>query len=241
MSQEQRTANTIIRRIRSDLKDQTEPYFWSDEDLLSYIDEAQIEFCRRDVGAPITDSVTREVCEIPYKADDTVLPAHSSIFNILHAFRDDDDGTGRLYPLKIMTETTLLGAHNSADDYGMALSGATSFSQASRVRVILLDHTEGAIRLGSPADAAGILRIRVERGPIREICKPTDHYEVHRNHETALKAYSNYLAYSKQDAETFDEKARDHWKGEFDRIAARAQLEYIRRQSTPGPIQCKFP
>jgi hypothetical protein len=241
MSLEQRTAKDIIRRIRNDLEDQVEPYLWSDTELLDYINEAQTEFCNVDIGVPIIDSVTPEVCEYPFKAGDTVLESHPSIIHITEAFRDDEDGTGRLTPLFIRTQSAFIGMVPPTDDYGNNFSGSHGFTQAARVTTILTDHSEDTIRLASPADQAGIIRLRVTRGPKQDITDCKDRYEVKRKYEPALVAWANRLAYLKQDAETFDPKAADRWQERFDRIAERANLEYLRRYSTPGPIQCQFP
>jgi len=241
MSLTLKTAKNMIRRMRINLDDQEKPVFWSDNALLTYIDEAQTEFCRPDIGRPIVDSRTPEVCEIPYNANDTELELHESVIRILSAFRDDNDGSGKLHKLAIGTETSLLAQEPIGDDYGNAVAPGISLTTAGPVYKILVDYDEAYIRLANPADKAGILRLRVHRYPIEPILKCEDTFEVKRQYLMAVKAWANYLAYMDQDAEKFDEKAAARWKDRFLELAAMAQTDQVRQQSPPQPMRMAWP
>ena len=239
MSLEPRTVDDLIAKVRRDLQDQYEPYFWDDEDIIDYLNEAQLEFCVE--GAPIIDSKTPEVCKIVYDADDYEFELHPSIQKILNIWREDPT-SGEYTSLDILTETNWMKLYPQRPTvYGDNYPPDTSFTQSTRVSGVFIDYDSDYIRFTSPADVAGILRFRVERLPLDALEDGEDKLEVHRKYEAALVAFANYLAYNKQDSETFDAQASSKWLGRFQVLADRAKIQHTRKHSTPGTVVCSFP
>jgi len=229
------TANKVINRIRTELKDEIAPYFWSDDELLAYIDEAQMELCTR--GYRILDSTSPAICEIQYKANAFKLPIHESILKILSVVREDSNGV--LHNVRQATEESSLHmfpirpsdyGHNTAD-------AAQALTSPGDMFEVYVDYDEDFIRLSSPALTDGTLLLHVERLPYKEITDCEQELEVRREHVSAIIAWVAFRAWSKQDAETFDSTASNRSLALFETFADRARIDFKRRTSQPGQIK----
>jgi hypothetical protein len=214
-----------------ELQDTIEPYFWSETELLYYIDEAQVEFCRQ--GTLLKDSRTPEICHLAYKANDYEIPTHESIMRVLSIVRQDDKGGLHKVTLKTQENTLELYPMHPRD-YGVSTEGARQLNQASDLFDAFVDYDEHYIRLSSPAVTAGTLLLQVERLPKDTIESCDDELEIRKEYVPALLAWSCFRAWSKQDAETFDEKAAATNLALFEDHASRAKTEQSRRTSQAG-------
>ena len=227
-------AKFVIKRLRVQLGDSTEPHFWEDSDLLIYIDEAQMEFCRQ--GAPIRDSRTPEICTIKYKADAYEIPYHESIERILTVVRIDS--TGVLHKVTLKNQENVLGLFaRNLSDYGTSIDNTRLLNRPDDNFDLFTDYDEHYIRFSSPALTAGTLVFQVERLPKDVIDSCDDKLEINRKYVPALIAWSCFRAWSVEDAETFDQKAADKSLDLFEDHAARAKTEYTRRHAQPGTVK----
>jgi hypothetical protein len=227
-------AKFVIERIRVQLGDSAEPHFWTDPELLIYIDEAQMEFCRQ--GAPIRDSRTPEICSIAYKADTFEIPYHEAIQRILTAVRIDSNG--ELHKVKLKNQENVLGLFaRNLSDYGTSIDNTRLLNRPDDNFDLFTDYDEHYIRFSSPALTSGTLVFQVERLPKDVIDSCDDPLEVNRKYVPALIAWSCYRAWNVEDAETFDAKASTKSHDLFIDHAIRAKTEYERRHAQPGVVK----
>jgi hypothetical protein len=227
-------AKFVIKRLRIQLGDSVDPFFWEDSELLIYIDEAQIEFCRQ--GAPIRDSRTPEICTLTYKADTNEIPYHESILRILTVVRIDSDGIPHKVELKTQENSLGLFTRNLSD-YGVSIDNTRLLNRPDDNFDLFTDYDDNYLRFSSPALTAGTLVFQVERLPKDVLDKCDDPLEIHRQYVPALIAWSCFRAWSVEDAETFDERAAAKNLTLFEDHAARAKTEYIRRHSQAGTVK----
>ena len=228
----------VLNRVRVQIGDEVEPYFWGDPELLDYIDEAQIEFCRQ--GYPIRDSRTPEICHLKYKEGDFEVVYHESIKRILSVVRRDSKGG--LHKVELKTQENALGLFSMRpSDYGVDIDNTRQLNRPSDLFDLFMDYDEGYLRLSSPAETAGTLLLQVERLPKDFIDSCDQNLEVRREHIPALVAWACYRAWNKQDGETFDEKAALLNLDLFEDHANRARVEYKQRHATPGTVKYGFP
>ena len=72
-----------IADIRDTLRDQKQPYFFSDERIRSALNRAQDEACRR--ARLLVDSRTPDVCEVDIAAGEAVVELHESVIFVRRA------------------------------------------------------------------------------------------------------------------------------------------------------------
>lgn len=229
------TVDYVLTRLRLELQDDVEPYFWSDTELIYYIDEGQREFCRPDF-CPIRDSKSKEVTEIRYKANDYELPLHPSILRILTVIREDSNSN--LHKIPLITQENVVSLYPARrPDYGTTIDGARALNRASDQFEVFVDYDEGYLRLSSPALTAGTLLLMVDRLPINDLKQCDDPLEIRKEYVPALIAWAAFRAWNKQDAETFDEQAAQRSYSLFRDHAERARIDQRRRTSQPGTVK----
>lgn len=232
-----RTVEALMEVLRGDLQDKVVPFFWEDEELIRYLDEAQFEFC--EAGYPIIDSRTDSICRIAYNEGTFEVELHESIMEILEAWREDS--AGQRTPLEVATQENYLSLYPQGnDDYGLNGSASHMLNKPKRVTAIFVDYEEDWIRFNGLADQDDILVLRVSRRPAKHFEEPEDKIEIRRHYEPALFAWAKHLAWGKQDGETFDEKASMREKDKFDELAFKAHVAFERKHHPPGTVQCSF-
>jgi hypothetical protein len=227
-------AQRALTKVRIELGDEVEPYFWSDTELLGHIDEAQVEFCRK--GYPIRDSRTPEICHLKYSAGTTEVKYHETIRRVLTVVRmDSNEG---LHKVDLKTQENTLGLFSMRpSDYGVSIDSTRQLNRASDNFEIFTDYDEDFLRLSSPAASDGTLLLQVERLPKDFVDDCNDILEIRREHIPAIVAWACFRAWIKQDAETFDEKAAKASRDLFDDHAYQASIEYKKRYAQPGIVK----
>ena len=229
------TVQYALDRLRRELHDTVEPYFWADDELMDYIDEGQVQFCTK--GIAIRDSRTPKVCHLEYKAGQYEIPLHESIMKIRSIMRMDSNNN--LYNVDMaMQETALEMFPIRPSDYGInTVTTASQFNSPSDRFAVLVDYDEGYLRLSSPALTDGTLLLQVERLPLDRITDCEQELEVRREHVVGVLEYAKHRAWSKEDAETFDERAANRAFEMFIFHADGARIEQKRRTSQPGTVK----
>jgi hypothetical protein len=224
----------VLRRLRNELQDIVEPYFWSDEELIDYIDEAQVRFCSD--GVPILDSRTEEICRIEYKAGADVVPYHESIRRILSVVRQDS--SGGLHSVRLLTQENSLQLFPiRPSDYGVNIDSTRQLNRANDSFDVFTDYDNDYLRLSSPAETPGVLLMQVERLP-KDILKECDDIlEIRRENIPAILFWASYRAWTKQDSETMDEKAAKRALDMYDIHVGKARIEQKRRTTQPGTMK----
>lgn len=179
----------FIDEFRSTVSDNIEPYFWTPENIVRYLNEAVQEACER--AKLIEDRSTPTVCSIGVEPGISTYALHPSVFEIKRAAL-----AGRR-----LDETSVEAM--DADCTGWeALQGtprAFIFEQAG-------GGSPARIRLVRTPVLAETLSLTVYRGALKPLTAALDQAkpEIAERYHDRLMDWVLHRAYLKQDADTFD-------------------------------------
>jgi hypothetical protein len=177
------TLSEIISSARLILDDtNADAYYWQDDELVIYVNEAIREACRR---APLLlDGVTTSVCQIAVTANTSTYDLSPLILRVLEARM-----SGATLPLN---KTYYLELDEKLYNWQVASGSPTHF----------MTDEMGHIRLYPIPDSTGTLNLKVIRLPLLELTDYASSPEIPTQYHYALIDWVCHLAFRKQDAET---------------------------------------
>lgn len=197
----------LLARFRSDMVDTEEPHLWSDEDVYGYMDQAQVQFCRKTGG--IGDASTPAVTLLDIAPNAMTVPTHPSILTIHDAF---DQDTGR--PVEVVNYKDLVRR------------GERLTARSGRMRSLVIGMEPHKARPQPLVDDTVTVQLLVDRLPLVAIDQTgTQEFEVDAQHLPTLLMWMKALAYGKQDAETFDRSRAADFEARFLAAADEAKNE----------------
>lgn len=197
--------------FRADVDDLAQPYLWSVEEVVGYMDDAQKMFCRLTGG--IRDA-TSGMCSLDMSAGDTFVETDPRILRIARIQRDSDG-----------VELDIINLSDLADR-DIRLDATTGHVTA--VVIGIGAHTLRWVRIPTQADTASLV---VERLPMLTLSATrTTNLEIDPQHHRHLMLWMASLAYAKQDADTRDEQKAAHKEAQFRTYCAEAKAEKFRSQ-----------
>ena len=220
-------SNELLTLFRSEVDDKTPEYLWSDDEIYGYMDDAQKMFCRLTGG--IADAVTDEVCLLSFGPDTEFVTIDPRILLIKQARRQSD-----------FRQIRVLNAQNfelpsTEWDYGMPrtlrLDGSTG-----TVEAIVTDMVQDMVRCVPISNANQEVRLVVTRLPLHDIVGTNQMFEIQEQHHRHLLHWMKHLAYSKQDAETFDKGKAEEFRLRFLAYCDQAKTERERREHKPREV-----
>jgi len=227
--------NELIEDLRIELGDSIKPFFWTEPDLLRYINSGHIEVTR---DVPIRDSKTPEITQIAYRAADSEIEYHPKILRVLTIVREDSTTAKNLHRVVMKTQENALSLFSvRRSDYGVNVDATRELNRASDLFDVYVDYDENFLRFSSPAETAGTLLLQVDRLADKKITDCDQILETRPEHDTAIVAWAAYRAWLKQDAETFDEKASERQLALFNGYMGRGKITQKRRNSQPGIVK----
>lgn len=180
---------TLFRRTTMDL---TPKYFWKDDEIDDYANDAVDEACRR--ASLLVDS-TSDVSKISISAGDKYVQLPDSVIYVRRATLAS---TGRA--LRPVVSRTMDEEVPGWED-----------AQASVPIVFVPDWETGKLALWPPTVADDTVRMTVIRTPTGPMVDDDDVPEIAPRFHRSLLDWMLHLAYLKQDADTFDpKKASQH-------------------------------
>lgn len=197
--------------FRVDTEDREQDPLWSSPEIFRFVDEAQKMFCRLTEG--IEDSRTPSVTRLEFLAGQEWAPISPKILKIRAAY----DADGR--------EIELVSSERAAE-LGVRFRG----HQASRIRALAEGFDQNAVRAWPTPSAATTVSLSVFRLPLCTIEDRDQALEIPEHHHFSLLLWMRYLAYSKQDAETFDRRQAEESAQRFRQYCAQARAEQTRRR-----------
>lgn len=176
----------VLVQFRSDMADQAEPYLWTDEEVFSYINDAQRMFCRLTDG--IADASTPAVTVLSVVPGTDWVPLHPTIKRIRSATRSD---TGK--DIDIINRDDMVQRR-------WVFDGTTN-----AVRALIIGMERKKARVFPKSNETVDINLTVFRLPLVAITADGDQdFEIDEEHHLHLLSWVKHLAYLKQDAETFD-------------------------------------
>lgn len=201
-----KTPEDLHAQFRSDMRDEQEPYLWSDEDIYEYMDDAQKMFC------VLTGGIA-DVLSTQYVAGQEFVDYSERILKL----REVRDADGR--PVQIQ---------NFEQHQGCAVWPTAT----GRVSGVVTGMKDGKMRLSPLPQHDGNLSLVVYRLPLTDIEGPDGEFEIDSRHVRHLLDWMKSRALSKADAETFDKGKADEHGGKFAAYCDRAKADRERREHT---------
>lgn len=224
------TPSALFDLFRKDVVDEEAPYLWSDDEVWGYMDDAQKTFCRKAWG--ISDARSA-LTSLAIAEGDDWAEISPQILHIRHARRASD---GR--DVTVMTFEQLQNAAARQDDYGVLHRITIDDITTGPVSHLILGMEQDAVRLYPIASADDTIRLVLDRlsDTIDQDAVEIDDYqfEIPEKHHRGLLLWMKHLAYSKQDAETFDKGKAAEFEERFLRYCADARVERERLEQPPG-------
>lgn len=187
------TGQELLQLFRQEMNDLVAPYLWSDAEILAYIDDAQMMFCRKTDG--VADASTADIVNIEVNAGQDWYITSPLVLKWRTAFRRDN---GRPVDIVNIEDTVT---------QGMRFDGRSGPVSAM---VIGLERTK--VRVWPVPAEDVVIETTVFRLPLQPVNNATksQQLEVDVQHHTHLLRWVKSRAYGKQDSEAFDKtKARE--------------------------------
>lgn len=231
------TAQDLIDLFRKQVDDRSKPYLWDDVESLQYAVAAQDMYARLTGG--IADSSTASVVDAAVTPGEPMARLSPYILRI----RSAKLVTARR-PLEIVNEADI-SQMQQAPDYGVSLRQYLDDENTGDVTAMVLGVEKNKVRWWRvpPSDAdEDTCRMNVLRLPYPRIQDEKDCLEVDEQHRLSLVMWMKYLAYSKEDAETYDKELAENNERAFYRYCgvpdgANARQEEERQRYKPRTIQ----
>jgi len=115
--------------------------------------------------------------------------------------------------------------------------GTTILSIILNTSITLSTNVTAEVPSGATLAFGSVIELSVYRFPLNTITDDGDQVlEIDPQHHTALLHWMKSRAYDKQDAETFDRRKSEEFKGRFTEYCARAQQEQQRARRVQGNV-----
>lgn len=199
------TLEELIRRFRTEANDKAQPYFWSDEELKDWLNDAQDEAAIR--GRLIHDSSTAAVCSIDVTAGVSVYALHESLYEITSAFFQLTPGDRRIPIYLVSVEY--------ADRTWPDWREPNTFSTTCSERYAIQD--DATIRLVPTPTQDGVISLECYRLPMVKLVDNDDEPGIHKAHHRHLIQWALHKAFSIPDTEAFDATRAGIAEAEFTR------------------------
>ena len=180
------TLEQLIAQFRVDSEDKLEPYLFSDDSIIQWLNEAQDEACIR--ALLLKDWATASVVQIPVVSGVTMYTPHQLVINITRATFVPTSGDKQV----------LL----NTDEYELDRTIPDWRDTAEAPRYII--HHDTSIRLACTPDANGVLHLEVNRLPLSPMVADADSPEIAAMHHRHLVLWALHRAFSIPDSETVD-------------------------------------
>lgn len=224
------TLGELIRRVRTLSNDKVDPYFWSDEEITDWLNDAVIEACVR--GRLVHEAALPEVCTIEVIEDQAVYPIHQALYELTHlSFWREGAAEGR--PVQLVSTEWL--------------DAEVRNWRACRGTPLYAIQDDTALRLvPSPLDD-GELRLEGYRLPMGRMAlddKDTATPEINQAHHVHLIQWALFQGFSIPDMESFDPARAAKAEGEFERyfgLRPDSDLRRITREDVPHVTEAFWP
>jgi hypothetical protein len=209
---------------------------WSDIELSSYADGAQKEFARRTDY--FSDATTVAVTQIAFTTGDTFLDLDPRVTKIRSAKLIT--GKTKVEPVKyadMESRVTNPSDYNSPFESSSALDWE---SATGAPRYIVTDMEANKVRLAPTPVTADTIQLMVYRLPLLDITEDSQELEVtETDFQRGLLFYMKYMAYLKNDVDTYDERLQQVALQNHENFidTAKGQLRRARFSATKGVVR----
>lgn len=231
----------ITDHFRRQVDDEVPQYLWSDPEALAYAIDAQDMFVRLTGGISDVTVALADVGAPPNRLPDlNVTPgspfeAHSPYVLRIRSARLV---TGKV-DIRIISESDMRVV--PVRDYGWTRGLSLDDTDTGDVRFAVLGIRDNYVRWLRAPSTADTCRLHVFRLPYPRIAAEADALEIGEEHHLHLVKWMKHLAYSKEDAETYDKKLAETNEAAFRAYCVMAAKEIERRRWKPRVTQFSCP
>lgn len=209
-----------MQLFRTETDDLVAPYLWSDDELIDFANDAELEAARR--ARLLVDSSTLAICRLTVTAAAGGLVALDDRVQFVRSVRFP----GRL-PLRRMTMQDM----NNLDPYWQDRTPGMPLA-------FIPDYETGKLLFWPAPSADMTAQMTVVRDPLKAMAKEEDSPEIAPRFHRSLRFWMLFRAYGKQDAEANDpKKAADAlalFEQEFGRKSSAIDEAWIQREQMEG-------
>lgn len=191
----------LIRRFRALAGDKVEPYLWTDDEVVDWLNDAQAQACIR--GRLIREDELVTVCRIALQPGKHTYPLHASVYELinLQLVRASE----RPRPLHLVSREWL---DAELPDWRESMRPAGW---------VIQDDT--TVRVVGTVEAGDVLALECYRLPLKDLSADLDQAspEIHPSHHLHLIDWVLHKAFSVPDADSFDPTRADKAEAAFTR------------------------
>lgn len=212
-------SSEIVETFRAEMADKIAPYFWSDELLFGYLDDAQTMFCRLTDG--IADARTPEVCQLSIVPGTDWYALHPAVKQIRSATRSDNGRPVNIY------------SHEQAQREGIVFLAAN----VGKVTTLVAGADDHEARVWPMPNETITLNLSVYRLPMVTITDFGDQVlEVDPMHHRHLLHWMKSRALSNQDGEIVDRAKADEYEAKFREYCKQAKQDQRTARRAPRNV-----
>lgn len=202
---------TMVSKFRSAMRDVAEPFLWSDDAVIGYLNQARLELCYRAWGISDTIDLTF--------SDGLLVEYPRYILKIKAAY---NAANGRAIPLRAYTEVS--------DPFSPRTSGNPS--------CLLTGLEEGKLKAYPVPSTPVTVRLVVLRYP-KVFVSAVDTQDIEMGDEAVagLLYWMRHEAYSQEDSETYDRGQADYFYNKFTAFADGYRRMHERRETQNHVVQ----
>lgn len=216
----------LYEAFRSDVVDTAQPYLWSDDEVWRYANDAYRMFVRLTGG--VADFLS-DVCSVDVVAGEPVAELHPAILRIMEANLRSDTRV-----LQIINSTDLGKMRSS--DYGQIKQLALDM-RTGPVRYMVQGLKRGQVRWVQVPEENDVVDMLIYRLPLNMITGDGQELtDVPEDHHIHLLDWMKHLAYKKQDADTFNPRASEQSKQDFEAYCSFTKAEWERYIHKPRAV-----
>lgn len=211
----------MIAKFRSEMEDTVEPFLWSEDEIVDYLDEAQDEF------AQLTDAIA-DAITISYTASESEVDLPFYVTRIRDGFVTASGLILNLFNHEEWDE------YIESDDYGMRLVNKDWMSKtASEPEAVITDTESGKLRFYPIPTVDGSVTLRVYRRPIKDLGSAGKFEITDRMKQRVFLKKAKAIAYRKHDAEAFNPQLAQELEQQFEQgiMELKSRVARARRRS----------
>ena len=193
------TLAELISRFRSAANDKVKPYFWSDDEITQWLNEAEVEAAIR--GRLIHESSNQSMCMAEIQSGQSEYRLHAAMYEIT-SIAWQQEGQEYPVPMHLTSVEALDGEH-------------ANWRYRSGVPTHAIQNDK-SIRLVPAPNATGFIRLEGYRIPKTKMEDLDEAPEINHAHHRHLVCWALYIGFSIPDTEFFDDRRAELAKKEFD-------------------------
>lgn len=220
----------LIQRVRVQANDRVEPYFWSDQDITDWLNEAVNEACIR--GRLIREAANPDVCQIDVTAGTSVYPLHESLYELTHV--SIQEAGGRRCQLTLLSPEHMDATVHQWRTLEPAMP-RYAIQEDTTLRLVPEPLQDAEVQLEG---------YRLPLEPLDLDVADTSTPEIHAAHHLHLIQWALFRGFSMPDMEAFDPARADKAEDEFTKyfgLRPDSDLRRITREDVPHTVEAFWP